>query len=68
MARIKIVDLPKDMKVSREDMKKITGGVVTYNRLPFNAPTFNTLTWNAPRLNDTSTVNPSVVTVPGFVP
>ena len=25
MARIKIVDLPKDMKVSREEMKKITG-------------------------------------------
>lgn len=25
MGRIKIVDLPKEMKVSREEMKKITG-------------------------------------------
>jgi len=25
MAKIEILDLPKDMKVSREDMKKITG-------------------------------------------
>jgi hypothetical protein len=26
MARIKIKDLPKDMKISREEMKKVMGG------------------------------------------
>ncbi len=26
MARIKINDLPKDMKISKEDMRRITGG------------------------------------------
>ena len=26
MARIKIKDLPKDMKISKSDMRKITGG------------------------------------------
>jgi hypothetical protein len=29
MARIKIKDLPKDAKVSREEMKKIRGGVIS---------------------------------------
>jgi hypothetical protein len=29
MARIKIKDLPKDMKISREEMKNITGGIST---------------------------------------
>ncbi len=28
MAKIKIMDLPKDMKISREEMKQITGGTV----------------------------------------
>ena len=28
MARIKINDLPKDMKISKEDMRKITGGAL----------------------------------------
>jgi hypothetical protein len=27
MARIKIEDLPKNMKVSKEDLKKISGGI-----------------------------------------
>ena len=26
MARIKIKDLPKDMKISKDDMRKVTGG------------------------------------------
>ena len=26
MARIKIVDLPKDMEISKEEMKKVSGG------------------------------------------
>ncbi len=29
MTRIKIKDLPKDMKVSREEMKKIFGGTIS---------------------------------------
>ncbi len=28
MARIKIEDLPKDMKISKNDMRKITGGAL----------------------------------------
>jgi len=28
MARIKIKDLPKDQKISKEEMKKIKGGVI----------------------------------------
>ena len=28
MARIKIEDLPKDMKISKKDMRKITGGAL----------------------------------------
>ena len=28
MARIKFNDLPKDMKISRDDMRKITGGAL----------------------------------------
>ena len=27
MARIKISDLPQDLKVSREEMKKVIGGI-----------------------------------------
>lgn len=27
MARIKIVDLPKDQKISREELKRVKGGV-----------------------------------------
>ncbi len=31
MARIKIEDLPKDMKISKEEMKKVVGGaLITY--------------------------------------
>ena len=29
MARIKIKDLPKDSKVSKEEMKKVFGGLLT---------------------------------------
>jgi hypothetical protein len=29
MPRIKIKDLPRDMKVSREEMKKISGGILS---------------------------------------
>lgn len=28
MARIKITDLPKDMKISKEEMKKVLGGAL----------------------------------------
>ncbi len=28
MARIKIEDLPKDMKISKEEMKKVVGGAL----------------------------------------
>ena len=30
MPRIKINDLPKDVKISKEEMQKITGGETTY--------------------------------------
>jgi len=33
MARIKIQDLPRDRKISREEMKKIFGGVISTNQL-----------------------------------
>ncbi len=38
MARIKIKDLPKDMKISKEEMKKVVGGaLIPYDRLrPFS--------------------------------
>ena len=47
MARIKIKDLPKDMKVSKDEMRKIMGGlelglrssIITYSASP---PTFGT--------------------------
>ncbi len=32
MARIKIEDLPKDMKISKNDMRKITGGAYIEDR------------------------------------
>ena len=31
MARIKIEDLPKDMKISKEEMKKVVGGALITN-------------------------------------
>jgi hypothetical protein len=31
MARIKIEDLPADQKISKEEMKKVMGGVYTYS-------------------------------------
>ena len=37
MARIKIKDLPKDMKVSREEMKKIRGGYTMIYRSPLTS-------------------------------
>lgn len=30
MARIKIVDIPKDLKISKEEMKKVLGGAETW--------------------------------------
>lgn len=30
-ARIKIKDLPKDMKISKGEMRKVKGGVLSYN-------------------------------------
>ncbi len=35
MARIKIRDLPKDRKISREEMKKVFGGTISTNQ-PFS--------------------------------
>ncbi len=35
MARIKIRDLPKDRKISREEMKKVFGGTISINQ-PFS--------------------------------
>ena len=32
MARIKIKDLPKDRRISKEQMKKVMGGIVLYNK------------------------------------
>lgn len=73
MAKIKIVDLPKDMKVTREEMKKVFGGAVFHNARFANAmysnSTFpNALISNAPLFNDISTANLIVTTVPDFVP
>ena len=36
MARIKIKDLPRDRKISKEEMKKIVAGGVTY--VPYSPP------------------------------
>jgi len=36
MARIKINDLPKDMKISKSDMRKITGGASLDCRVDVN--------------------------------
>ena len=35
MARIKIKDLPKDMNISREEMKRLFGGAISVN-LPYS--------------------------------
>ena len=32
MARIKIKDLPKDQKISRDEMRKVFGGTVSANK------------------------------------
>ena len=32
MARIKIRDLPKDRKISKEEMKKVFGGTISINQ------------------------------------
>jgi hypothetical protein len=39
MARIKIVDLPKDQKITKEEMKRVKGGVLlsTSTSLSLNA-------------------------------
>jgi hypothetical protein len=37
MARIKIKDLPKDRKISKEEMKKIKGGVIVNPTLKFKS-------------------------------
>lgn len=34
MAKIKIQDLPTDMQISMEEMKKVTGGYITYCVIP----------------------------------
>ena len=41
MARIKINDLPKDMKISKEDMRKITGGALLIGTAEAEMPKFN---------------------------
>jgi hypothetical protein len=43
MARIKINDLPKDMKVSKEELRMIRGGVATiYTQQPISIEKGNT--------------------------
>lgn len=38
MARIKIKDLPKDMKISKEEMRKVFGGIVLERSDRFRNP------------------------------
>ncbi|NLT95540.1 MAG: hypothetical protein GXW85_08460 [Clostridia bacterium] len=40
MARIKIVDIPKDLKISKEEMKKVLGGAETWGGTKFCAETW----------------------------
>ena len=57
MARIKIKDLPKDMKVSKEEMKKIGGGLelalrssmIVYSASPPTSGFTRYMGWGIPR-------------------
>lgn len=37
MARVNIKDLPKDQKISKEEMKKVYGGTLARNSLAWNS-------------------------------
>jgi hypothetical protein len=43
MSRIKIKDLPNDLKISREEMKKIAGGALLRKAASIPGPIDNTL-------------------------
>lgn len=49
MGRITINDLPKDKKISRQEMKCVVGGLSfsTYN---LNTALYSRMQWNAPKL------------------
>ena len=51
MARIKIEDLPKDVKISKEEMRDVLGGSRAFNAPGLNAPGLNAPSLNAPYLN-----------------
>jgi hypothetical protein len=48
MARIKIKDLPKDMKISRDEMKSVLGGL-SFSSFDLNT-TYTRRQWSTPRL------------------
>ena len=54
MERIKIKDLPKNIKVSRHDMSKISGGAISYNAIHFNAMSYNAIDYNAVSYNEST--------------
>ena len=59
MARIKIQDLPTDMKVSKDQMKKVVGGVepTTFPVIPTgNLPMFDKGIWGV-NIRDINPVN-----------
>lgn len=49
MAKIKIEDLPEDMKISKEEMKKILGGQLITR---FSNVKSNSLLYNISKLSD----------------
>ena len=43
MGRIKIGDIPEDQKISKEEMRKVLGGIIVINSMPSPKSTRNLL-------------------------
>ena len=49
MAKIKIKDLPKDMKIDKEEMKSVLGGL-SLSSFNLNTTAYILKQWSAPKL------------------
>ena len=60
MARIKIKDLPKDMKVSKEEMRKIRGGLLSMTYSAVYLPISASYPTSTQAIRYTGAIEPSI--------
>ncbi len=63
MPRIKIEDLPKEKKISRDEMKRAVGGL-RFSSHNLNTTPYTGMKWNAPKLKFLSVLDTTTYDMP----